>query len=206
MSRCSVAVLHGNSPSSRAVRVPSSGVQRVSVVGCSGSGKSTVGRRLSAALGVAFVELDAIFHQPNWVELPDDEFRARVAAAAAGDRWVIDGNYTVARDLVWARADTVVWLDLPRPLVMRRVVARTIRRAVTREQLWNGNREPLTNFYRLDPNVNIIRWAWVNHAKYAARYRAAIDDPAFSHLRFVRLRSQAEIDAFLPPVPSTASD
>jgi adenylate kinase family enzyme len=116
----------------------------------------------------------------------------------ATDRWVIDGNYSSAQqDLAWARADTVVWLDLPRPLVMRRVITRTIRRAVTREQLWNGNREPLTNFYRLDPDQNIIRWAWVKHPVYAARYRAAIDDPANGHLSFVRLRSQAHIDAFL---------
>ena len=173
-------------------------MQRVSVVGCPGSGKSTLGRRLALALGVPFVELDAIFHQPGWVELPRDEFRARVAEVVATDRWVIDGNYSSAQqDLAWARADTVVWLDLPRPLVMRRVITRTIRRAVTREQLWNGNREPLTNFYRLDPDQNIIRWAWVKHPVYATRYRAAIDDPANAHLSFVRLRSQADIDAFL---------
>ena len=172
-------------------------MKRVSVVGCPGAGKSTLARRLATLLGVPYVELDAIFHQPDWEDMPRDEFRARVGDVAGTDAWVVDGNYTVVRDLVWARADTAVWLDLPRPVVMRRVVARTIRRAVTREQLWNGNREPLTNFYRLDPNENIIRWAWVKHPEYAARYRAAMDDPANAHLEFVRLRSQSDIDAFL---------
>ena len=91
------------------------GVQRVSVVGNSGSGKSTLGAALAARLGVPYVELDSIFHQPGWAELPRDEFRERVGALADGDAWVIDGNYTAVRDLVWARADTVVWIDLPRP-------------------------------------------------------------------------------------------
>lgn len=89
-------------------------VLRVSVVGNSGSGKSTLGRALAARLGVPYVELDAIFHLPAWTELPRDEFRKQVGALAAGDAWVIDGNYLAVRDLVWARADTVVWIDLLR--------------------------------------------------------------------------------------------
>jgi hypothetical protein len=91
----------------------------------------------------------------------------------------------------------VVWLDLPRRLVMRRIILRTVRRAVTRERLWNDNREPLANLYRLDPEKNIIRWAWVRHAVYVERYDAAMHDSAFDHLRFVRLRTTAGIDAFL---------
>jgi adenylate kinase family enzyme len=172
-------------------------MQRVSVVGASGAGKTTVGRKLAASLGVPFVELDAIFHQPDWVELPRDDFRERVGAALATPGWVVDGNYSAVRDLVWDRADTVVWLDLPRRLVMRRVILRTLRRAVSREALWNGNREPLTNFYRLDPEKNIIRWAWVKYPSYFERYEAALDDPAYDRLRFVRLRTPNEIDAFL---------
>ena len=172
-------------------------MRRVSLVGGPGSGKTTVGRRLAASLGAPSVELDAIYHQPGWTELPVEEFRRRVADVVAGDTWVVDGNYTTVRDLVWARADTVVWLDLPRPLIMRRVVARTVRRAITRQVLWNGNREPLTNFYRLDPERNIIRWAWTMHPNYITRYEAAMADPPNGHLRFVRLRSPAEITAFL---------
>jgi adenylate kinase family enzyme len=172
-------------------------MQRVSIVGSSGSGKTTVGRRLAGSLGTTYVELDSVFHQPGWTELAPEEFRRRVAHLVAGEAWVIDGNYTAVRDLIWERADTVVWLDLPRPAVMRRVVLRTLRRAVTRQELWNGNREPLTNFYRLDPQQNIIRWAWVMHASYVARYTAALADPANAHLRFIRLRSPAEIAAFL---------
>ena len=63
--------------------------------------------------------------------LPLDVFRDQVTAAIAGDGWAVDGNYSVLRDLIWDRADTVVWLDLPRPVVMRQVVARTLRRMAT---------------------------------------------------------------------------
>lgn len=172
-------------------------MHRISLVGVPGSGKTTVGRQLAAWLGVPFVELDAIFHQPGWGELPRDEFRQRLGQVVTGDRWVVDGNYSAVQDLVWQRADTVVWLDLARPVVMRRIILRTIRRAITRQRLWNGNREPLTNFYRLDPEKNVIRWAWVKYDQYVERYGAAMDDPAFAHLSFVRLRSRHEVDAFL---------
>jgi adenylate kinase family enzyme len=172
-------------------------MRRVSLVGVPGSGKTTVGRRVAASLGVPFVELDEIFHQPGWGELPPDDFRERVSEELTSDGWVVDGNYSAVQDLVWQRADTVVWLDLPRPLVMRRIIARTIRRAVTRERLWNGNREPLTNFYRLDPQKNVICWAWVNYYEYVERYGAAMHDASYARLRFVRLRSRREVDAFL---------
>ena len=172
-------------------------MRRVSVVGVSGAGKTTLGRRLAEVLGVPFVELDSIYHQPGWQPLGAAELRRRVADVVAGDGWVVDGNYSAVQDLVWARADTVVWLDLPRPLVMRRVIGRTLRRAVTRAELWNGNREPLTGPLRRDPEKNIIRWAWVKHAGYADRYADAAADPAHAHLHVVRLRTPAEVDALL---------
>ena len=59
------------------------------------------------------MELDSIYHQPGWTPLSDDEFRARVAAATEPETWVVDGNYSVIRDITWSRADTVVWFDLP---------------------------------------------------------------------------------------------
>jgi len=172
-------------------------VRRVSVVGTSGSGKSTLAKELALVLGVPHLELDGVFHQPGWVPLPEEEFRRAVAAAAGGDCWVIDGNYSVVRPLVWARADTVVWLDLPKRTVMRQVVWRTLRRAVTRQELWNGNRESLRNFLTWAPEESIISWAWHNHAKNRHRYRAAAADPANARLTFIRLTSRRAISRFL---------
>jgi adenylate kinase family enzyme len=172
-------------------------VQRVSVVGTSGAGKSTVARRLATILGVPYLELDAVFHQPGWRPLPDEEFRRIAAGQAAEDSWVIDGNYERVRPLVWARADTVVWLDLPKRTVMRQLAWRTLRRVTFREELWNGNRERWKNFFSLDPEKSVISWAWHKHAEYHIRYAAAASDPANAHMRFVRLASRRDIRRFL---------
>jgi adenylate kinase family enzyme len=172
-------------------------VQRISVVGNSGSGKTTVGKALAARLGVPFVELDSINHQPNWQPLPKAEFQARVAEIVAGDGWVIDGNYRAVQPQVWARADTVVWFDLPRSKVMRQVILRTLRRGLLRQELWNGNRERLANFIKTDPEESVIRWAWTRHAGYHDHYQAAATDPAWHHLDFIRIGSRADARALM---------
>jgi adenylate kinase family enzyme len=172
-------------------------VRRVAVIGNAGSGKSTLARALAARLGVPYVELDGIYHQPGWIPLAEDELVRRVGAAAAGDGWVIDGNYGAVRPLIWARADTVVWLDPPRRIVMRRLVWRTIRRVISRTELWNGNREPWQNLVRRDPQMSIIAWAWRQHAVYQQRYAAAALDPAWAHLRFSRVTSRRDVRTLL---------
>lgn len=146
------------------------------------------------------MELDSIYHQPGWTPLSDDEFRARVAAATAGDTWVVDGNYSVIADITWGRADTVVWFDLPYATVMARTIRRTVRRVLTRQELWNGNREPLSNLWSYRPEKSIIAWTATRHRVYRRRYRAAEIDPQWAGLHFVRLRSQAEAEAFLAGV------
>ncbi|MGO9197958.1 MAG: shikimate kinase [Acidimicrobiales bacterium] len=175
-------------------------MKRVSIVGNSGSGKTTLGRRIAEQIGAPFVELDAIVHQPGWEPLPTEEFRAKVAEIAAQDLWVVDGNYSVARDILWDRADSVVWFDLPRRLVMVQVVRRTLRRTITREELWNGNREPLDNLWRLDPKRNIIRWAWTNHAKYRARYASAAADGRWAGVSFYRVGTRKDAEELLSSV------
>jgi len=167
-------------------------VRRVAVVGNSGSGKTVLGRALAERLEVPFVELDAIFHQPGWEPMPTADFRSRVEAIVDRESWVVDGNYSAVRDLVWARADTIVYFDLPRHVVMRQVVLRTLRRTVTREELWNGNREPLRGLLLTDPERSIIRWAWAKHQQYRTRFAGYMRDPAYAHLAFVRIGSRSD--------------
>jgi adenylate kinase family enzyme len=172
-------------------------MRRVSVVGISGAGKSTLARQLADILGVPHLELDGVFHQPGWQPLPKEEFRHVVAGKAAEDGWVIDGNYSTVQPLVWARADTVVWLDLPRRTIMRQIIWRTLRRVAGRQELWNGNRDRWQNLFTLDPQESIISWAWHKYAEYHVKYAAAASDPASAHLRFIRLTSRRDIRRFL---------
>ena len=118
-------------------------MERVVVVGTSCSGKTTLARRLSQVLGSPHVELDAIHWEPGWQERPVDEVRRMAGEAAAGERWVMDGNYSAVRDIVWGRATAVAWLNYPFRVVLWRCLCRTIRRAITREELFSGNREKL---------------------------------------------------------------
>ncbi len=156
-------------------------------------------------MGACHVELDSIYHQPGWTPLAADEFRARVAAATESPRWVVDGNYSVVHEVVWGKADTVVWFDLPYATVLARTIRRTVRRTATREELWNGNREPFSNLWSVDPEKSIIAWAATRHGVYRRRYEEAERDQRWAHLRFVRLRSQAEADGFLAGVTAATT-
>lgn len=173
-------------------------------MGCSGSGKTTLARSLASTLGVPHIELDAIFHQPGWTPLDDDTFRVRVEQAADAPGWVVDGNYSIVQDVVWQRADTVVWFDLSFAVVMARTIRRTVRRVFTRQELWNGNREPWSNLFSWDPEKSIIAWSATRHRVYRQRYDEAERDPRWAGLDFVRLRSQREVEAFLAEVTITA--
>ena len=173
-------------------------LQRISVVGSSGSGKSTYGAALAGALGYPFVELDALHWKPNWTETSDTELLAELRPLLDQSQWVIDGNYgSLVQKDVWERADTVVWLNLSRWTVMRSVTQRTLKRMVTREELWNGNREDPRNLFSLNPSKNLIVWTWTRYDGYVARYFDAMSDPEWSHLEFVRLRSRSEMGEYL---------
>ncbi|WP_412028308.1 adenylate kinase [Deinococcus yunweiensis] len=167
-------------------------MQRVIVIGTTGSGKTTLARALADHLGVPHGEQDAWNHQPGWQAAPTEQFRAQVAAFTAGERWVMDGNYAKARDLGWARADTLVWLDYPGLVVFWRVLSRTVRRVVTRQELWNGNRETLRGALNADSPV-----PWFFRTHWRRRRETPALAATFPNLTVVRLRSPAQARAWL---------
>ena len=134
-----------------------SSIQRINVIGTSGSGKTTYAQRVAERLDIPHIELDALHWGPNWTEAPLEEFRTEVSNAVAGETWSLDGNYGKVRDIVWKRADTVVWLDFSLFVVMIRVIFRTFKRGLLRERLWRDNRENL--FRGLFTKESIIWWA-----------------------------------------------
>ncbi|MCP2013362.1 adenylate kinase family enzyme [Deinococcus sp. HSC-46F16] len=167
-------------------------MQRVIVIGTTGSGKTTLARALAARLGVPHGEQDAWNHLPGWQEAPREGFRAQVAAFTAGDTWVMDGNYSKARDLGWVRADTLVWLDYPGPVVFWRLLTRTVRRIARRQELWNGNREHLRNALKAD---SPLPWFFKTHWRRRRETPALLAD--YPHLRVVRLRTPGEAARWL---------
>ena len=171
--------------------------RRINVSGTSGTGKTTFARALAARLAYPCIELDALNWEASWRQVPDAVMRARVAAAAAGETWVIDGNYSVSRDLLWARADTLVWLDYPRSVVTWRIVTRTLSRLVRRTEMWNGNRESVRQMLSRD---SVVWWSLSTYQRRRRDYPRLI--AAHPHLRAIRLRSPRQADRWLRSLPS----
>lgn len=174
-------------------------IRRVAVIGPPGSGKSTLAARLAGHLGHDHVELDELFHQPGWVETPTPEFRRRVAtrladAQSSSGGWVVAGNYVMAADIVQGHADMIVWLDLGRRSTVPRVARRTFRRAATREELWNGNRETWRD--ALHPRRSMIAEAWRAQPRHRTRYEQLAQTPLWSGATVHRLRTPGEVTQF----------
>lgn len=170
-------------------------MNRVSVVGTTGSGKTTFARALAQRIGGAHVELDALFWQPNWVEAPNDVFRERVDLATQAGRWVVDGNYGQVRDIVWGRAQAVVWLDLPLVTVLWRLTRRTFGRAIHREELWNGNREQLRT--HLLTRDSLFLWVLQTYWRRKRDYPLLFARPENAHLHIVHLYSPREAEVWM---------
>lgn len=141
------------------------------VAGTSGSGKSAFARAIAATLGIPYFEIDALYHGPNWT--PNPGFIDAVDSRIAEPAWVTEWQYSQVRDRLADRANLLVWLDLPRHVVMSSVVRRTVRRSFLGVELWNGNREPPLRSILTDRD-HIIRWAWRTHGELPARVRACV--------------------------------
>jgi adenylate kinase family enzyme len=170
-------------------------MQRIYIVGQSGSGKTTLAKRLSSQLGLACIELDSIYWQANWAALDKNEFRRRVTAATAQQAWVIDGNYSAVRDIVLARADTLVWLDYPLWRIFWQLTGRTLRRALSGEEIWNGNKETWRGV--LFSKDSLYLWVLRTYRRHKRRYTTLQKNPAFKHLEFVHLKSPKQLAAWL---------
>jgi adenylate kinase family enzyme len=171
--------------------------QRVVVVGSTSSGKSTLAKALADKLGADFIELDALHWEPNWIEAPDGMFRERVKAAICSQAWVVAGNYHVVRDLVWPKAQAVLWLDYPLPIVFWRLLTRTIRRSVFKEKLFSDNVENIWMHLKLWSEESLFYWLFKTHWRRKREYPLLFALPENAHLELIRLRHPKEADLWL---------
>jgi adenylate kinase family enzyme len=177
--------------------------QRIVVVGTSCSGKTTIARKLAQTLGFTYIELDAIYWKPNWCPRSLEEFRALVEKATAGESWVVDGNYSKVRDLIWKRATHIIWLNLPFYLVLGRALRRTVSRIVSQEELFSGNRETWRLAF-LDRD-SVLWWMIKTFHRKRREYRALFEQNRGDHLACIELRTQHQIDEFLHSLKDAAT-
>ena len=167
------------------------------VIGSGGAGKSVFSRRLAERTGLPLIHLDVEFWSPGWVPMADDLWEARVRELVSGERWIMDGNYGGTMALRFTRADTVVFLDLPRVVCVLSAIWRSIRyRRDARPDMTEGNRE------RFDPAF--LRWIW----NYPRMRRPGIVrqlDALPPTVAVVRLRSRREMREWLEALPALSS-
>jgi len=169
--------------------------RRIVVIGTSGAGKTTLARELAAHLGCPHIEADALHWGPNWTASSPEAFRAMIDQATAGECWTFDGNYSKVRDIVWGRADTLIWLDYPLPVILWRLLRRTLRRSLGREVLWNGNRESF--WKQFFTRESLLLWALTSNGRHRRQYPLLVRQPEYAHLTVIRLRSPRETAAWL---------
>jgi hypothetical protein len=176
-----------------------SSARRIIVCGPTNSGKSTLAAELARRLDVPFIELDALWWLPGWVERDHEGFRELVRQAVEGqDGWVIAGNYSRQMDITWPLADTVVWLDFPLRITVPRSLRRSWTRWRRRELLWGTNEERFWGQLKVwDPEASLVAFNIKWHRQKRRSFEAAMVEPAWRHICFVRLRRPRELRQWL---------
>ena len=168
---------------------------RVVVVGTSGAGKTTFANALAAAMHLQHTELDQLYWGPDWKPAPTEQFVRTTAQAAAGQHWVMDGNYSVVREQLWPRATHIVWLNYGRWTVFSRVLWRTIRRAALGTQLFHGNRESWRSaFFSKD---SILQWSWQTFAKNQRKYSDLRASGQFAQAQWLEFHTPQQAERWL---------
>ncbi len=171
--------------------------KRMVVIGVTSSGKSTLAKRLADKLSLDFIELDALYWEPNWKEAESEIFRARVEAATQSECWALAGNYKEVRNIVWPRAEAVIWLDYPFWTIFWQLTRRTFTRWWARELLWGTNRENLWMHFKLWSDESLFHWLLITYKRRKREYPIQFGLPQHAHLKILRFTSPKETDEWI---------
>ncbi len=171
--------------------------KRIVVIGVTSSGKSTLAEELASRFHLSGVDLDALNWEPNWQEAPLEVFRTRVEAATQSEGWVIAGNYHIVRDIIWPKAQAVIWLDYPLLTVLGQLTRRTFKRWWTQELLWGANRERLITHFKLWSQDSLFHWLFKTYWRRKREIPLVLSQPEHQHLKLIHFKHPKETNAWL---------
>lgn len=180
--------LYSNSPQ-RDPAITLAGCNRILIIGRTGSGKTTLAKELAAALGMQHVELDSLYFEPDFSTVSLSVLRERTSVAIAGDRWVTDGNKSAVRDLVWPRADTIIWLDYPLIVSLWRLGKRALWRTSVLQAQATVSGENAGLPRKLFSAAKGVLRALRSHMGQRREFPKLFAMPENQHIAVVRLRS-----------------
>jgi adenylate kinase family enzyme len=161
-------------------------IDRVAIIGCGGSGKTVLAGQLANHLGLTVTNLDARYYDDGWNPTPPERFAALQRELVTADRWIIEGNYASTLPIRLARADTVIFLDLPARTCLWGIAQRRWR--------YRGGQHT-------DGVYDRITWSFI---KYVIGYRRSMRPRVTAllaehgqHARYIRLTSRRQANRFL---------
>lgn len=170
-------------------------MKRIAIVGTSGAGKTTVAKKLSRKLNIPAYELDNLYWLPGWQSTDWSIFAEKVSSIVEKDSWIICGNYSKVREIIWDKADMIIWLDYSFLLCFIRSLLRSIKRIFTKQQCCNGNYETISRTF-FSKN-SILLWIIKSHSRHKKSYASAFLEERYNKKVLVRVSSPKQLAAVL---------
>ena len=171
--------------------------KRIVVVGTSGAGKTTLAQQVASRLNYPHIELDSLYWGKDWIESPD--FLEKVAEETERPSWVLDGNYSRVRHIVWPQADTIIWLDYSIWVCYWRMARRAFQRVFLRVELWNGNRETFREQFLSKDSLFV--WIYQTHDRRRQKYSQLLHNNQYLHLTWIHHNSPRQTKQWLKQLP-----
>ena len=171
--------------------------KRIVFVGTTSSGKSTLAKQLADKFDYDFIELDALNWEPNWTPAPQEVFKERVDNATQAPNWIVAGNYSKVRPIIWPKAELIIWLDYSLWRIFWQLIRRTFTRWWTHEHLWGTNYENLWVHFKLWSEESLFHWLFKTYWRRKREYPALLAMPEHLHLKLIHFKHPKETDEWM---------